>query len=135
MTSAEVVLEQIKAAGVRLEAHDDRLRLIPKSRLTPKIVELARQYKPELLAHLRDQELAETAAIMARVFPGARHVGLVRKGEPGSFDNLPPLPAMSQCPVCKGACRWCNTPGVVRCGDCYMRPRWSTRGPPVYGNS
>jgi hypothetical protein len=120
MTVVEV-LEQMRNAGVRLAARDDRLRLIPKSRVTPEIVELARQHKPELLSHLKDHEMAETAAAIANIFPRARLVGLARKGEPGSFDVPPPLREMSPCPVCKGACRWCNTPGVVQCGGCYPR--------------
>ena len=32
------------------------------------------------------------------------------------YDNeLAPAP----CPVCNGRCRWCNTPGVLRCGACF----------------
>jgi hypothetical protein len=29
--------------------------------------------------------------------------------------------AAAPCPVCSGACRWCDTPGVLLCGACYPR--------------
>ena len=28
-------------------------------------------------------------------------------------------PELKPCPVCKGECQWCNTPGILKCGDCY----------------
>ena len=36
------------------------------------------------------------------------------------YDNEPtPAP----CRVCNGTCRWCNTPGVLRCGACFPQPK------------
>ena len=55
--SATAILDQIRAAGVhiRLDPVDpDRLRLAPPDRLTPDLLELAREHKAELLAALRE---------------------------------------------------------------------------------
>ena len=54
--SATAILDQIRAAGVhiRLDPVDpDRLRLAPPDRLTPDLLELAREHKAELLSALR----------------------------------------------------------------------------------
>ena len=51
------VLHQLEALGVSLEVAGDKLRYRPASKVPPDLVEALRQYKGELLASLRYQEV------------------------------------------------------------------------------
>ena len=55
--SAAAILDRLAAAGVRVRldpADPDRLRLSPPDRLTPDLLELARQHKADLVTALRE---------------------------------------------------------------------------------
>lgn len=51
--TATALLEQVRLLGVEVFAVGDRLRLQPRSRLSPELIETLRTHKPELLAELR----------------------------------------------------------------------------------
>jgi hypothetical protein len=56
--SGATILGRLHAAGVRVRLdpeYPDRLRLSPPSRLTPDLLELARQHKADLVAALRER--------------------------------------------------------------------------------
>jgi hypothetical protein len=42
-------------------------------------------------------------------------------------EHAPELLIEDVCRVCRGVCRWCNTPGILRCGACYPDPRRQKR--------
>jgi hypothetical protein len=110
------VLDRIWAAGIRVEACGDKLRLNPKSRATSEIVELVREHKPAILAALAaspvDQDKTAAIAEITKKFPGSSLIEVVRRGEPGSFDILRPLspPDRQATPTDFGLCEVCGDP-------------------------
>jgi hypothetical protein len=77
--------------------------------------------------------LESESDIIAKVlnaFSSSTFLGIVQSGEPGLFDwahthPLEPSIVGDSCWVCGGACEWCRTPGILRCGHCH--PRRSAR--------
>ncbi|MBM4463424.1 MAG: hypothetical protein FJ012_08825 [Chloroflexi bacterium] len=51
------VLERLSELGVRLEVAGDKLRVTPASVVPPDLLADLRQYKPEIMAHLRRPKL------------------------------------------------------------------------------
>jgi hypothetical protein len=56
--TAEALLSELRARGVTLEAHGDRLKIRPSTLVTPGEVERLRALKPEILALLVAQRAA-----------------------------------------------------------------------------
>ncbi len=52
------IVERLERAGVHLKADGDTVRLVPKSRLTPELLEMARRHKQELIAYVKARDLA-----------------------------------------------------------------------------
>jgi tubulysin polyketide synthase-like protein len=76
-TSAVQIITRFQSAGIRVAAVGNRLRLVPKSRVTPEIIELARQYKSELLAYLAREPSTQTLETVETALAALRHT-LVR---------------------------------------------------------
>jgi hypothetical protein len=79
--NAEALLSELRARGIRAEPRPDgRLRLTPKERLTPELIEQARRLKSEILTHLQiDHALAilhrlKTFTLPAGRMPAARAI-------------------------------------------------------------
>jgi hypothetical protein len=72
--NAEALLTEFRARGIRVEPRPDgRLRLTPKDRLTPELIEQARRLKPEILSRLQiDQALAIIGRLRAFILPAGR---------------------------------------------------------------
>jgi TubC N-terminal docking domain len=72
--NAEALLTEFRARGIRVEPRPDgRLRLTPKDRLTPELIEQARRLKPEILNRLQiDQALAAVGRLKALILPAGR---------------------------------------------------------------
>lgn len=79
---AEELLAEIEALGVVVSAEHDHLRLRPKSRLTPELIELLRAHKTELLGLVELRQRPEPSREAVRRFrvPHARLYPLI--GEP-----------------------------------------------------
>ena len=65
MRPAELILTRLRAAGITVEAHGDRLRLVPAQRLTPDLDAQVRAWKPALLRWLSWNEQAARDALDA----------------------------------------------------------------------
>ena len=52
MRPAELILTRLRAAGITVEAHGDRLRLVPAARLTPELDAQVCAWKPALIRWL-----------------------------------------------------------------------------------
>jgi hypothetical protein len=72
--NAEALLIEFRARGIRVEAgRDGRVRLTPRGRLTPELIEQARRLKPEILTRLQiDQALAIVSRLRSYTLPAGR---------------------------------------------------------------
>jgi len=57
MTATRLMADLVRL-GIRLEAHGDRLRYSPRSAVTPELAERLKAHKDDLLAILRDGDVA-----------------------------------------------------------------------------
>jgi len=67
MTAADALME-CRCAGLTVRARGDKVQLIPAGKVTPRIVQLVSECKPELLELLRRDRLDELQAVC----PGCR---------------------------------------------------------------
>jgi hypothetical protein len=85
MTPAELIAE-VAAAGLRLELTDAGAVVVkPRERCTPEIIERLRAVKPELIAHLRRERLAELAADRLRQHPELRRAAQMEPDGAGRY--------------------------------------------------
>jgi hypothetical protein len=75
-TTPEMLLEEINAIGIQIETCGDKLRLRPRSRVTPELAEQLREHKSGILQLLRlsvltrDQREAWEERVAICVFDG-----------------------------------------------------------------
>jgi hypothetical protein len=145
MTTLSTVetIRSIRQCGVTLTVRAGRLKARPIGAVPPDLAVAAAEHRAEIIAVLqsevREAEIdrlaaadgwsgchgrhAEDADVVNQVratFADAKLLAIVRQGAAGSFDNLEALdakPIGERCQVCRGKCRWCQTPGILRCGD------------------
>jgi hypothetical protein len=71
------LLNELRAAGIRIEPRPvGKLRLTPKDRLTPELIEKVRAAKAELLLLLAPQSTAEAKAATTHTDPAAKAMTL-----------------------------------------------------------
>lgn len=85
MTPAELLAE-VTAAGLRLELTEAGAVVVkPRDRCTPELIERLRANKPELVAHLRCERLAQIAADKLRGQPELRRAAQMEPSGPGYY--------------------------------------------------
>ena len=94
MTPAELVNEAA-AAGLRLELTPDGGVMVKPAKLaTPEILQRLRDAKPELIAHLRRQRLADLAAERLREHPELKRATVIEPDGPGRFIAAVAVPCL-----------------------------------------
>ena len=85
MTCDELIAEAT-AAGLRFELTEAGAVVVkPRDRCTPELVERLRAVKPELIAHLRRERLAEAAADKLRQSPELRRAAQMEPDGAGRY--------------------------------------------------
>ena len=96
MTPAELVNEAA-AAGLRLELTPDGGVMVKPAKLaTPEILQRLRDAKPELIAHLRRQRLADLAAERLKAHPELKRATVIEPDGPGRFIAAVAVPCDNQ---------------------------------------
>lgn len=85
MTPAELLAE-VTAAGLRVDLTDDgSLYVQPRERVTDDIIERLKAAKPELIAYLRRQRMADAAAERLKAHPELKRATVIEPDGPGRF--------------------------------------------------
>jgi hypothetical protein len=86
MTPADL-LTDLNVRGIQVEANGDKLRINPRSRLTPLDLALLRQHKPILLGLCRSEGMSAAPTDRYPIIPGRVHFDFFHTPEDMELDR------------------------------------------------